>query len=241
MKSSIILSFLILFNSGSLKSEQKNQNMNQNQTLTIDFYHDVICAWCYIISPRLRRLAEENPNIRVNHRSFALSPDTETIVHMFGSKREGKEQIMAHWRAASSRLSEGQPKINADLMEIQTFDYPHSMPGLLACKAAEKQGGSAMHWDFFDAIQYAHLVECKNIDSHETLINIAKKLKLDIDQFKTDMESPKIREWVDRDVKKAYELGVNSVPTIVINGKHKISGAGTYEELKQKIDSILAE
>lgn len=213
--------------------------MNQNNTVTIDFYHDVICAWCYVLSPRLRRLAEENTNIKVNHRSFALFPNTESIVHMFGSKEKGKEQIMAHWRAASSRLSEGTQKINADLMETHAFDYPHSMPGLLACKAAERQGGAELHWNFFDAIQYAHLVECKNIDSHETLIEIAIKLKLDVDQFKTDMESAKTWEMIDRDIKKAFEIGVNSVPTIVINGEHKISGAGTYEELKRKIYKLV--
>jgi len=239
MKLSLILSFLLLFSGGSLKAEQKNQDMNQNKTLTIDFYHDVICSWCYVMSPRLRKLAEENPNIKVNHRSFALFPNIESIVYMFGSKEKGKKQIMAHWRAASARLKGEVPELNADLMEKKEFDYPHSMPGLLACKAAEKQGGNDMHWAFFDAIQTAHLVEGKNIGSQATLIEIAKKLKLDIDQFKTDLELPETRNLVDVDIKKAAEMGVNSVPTIVIDGKHKISGAGTYEELKQKIESLL--
>lgn len=238
MKLPLILSFLLLITSGNIKAQQKIEDMNQNKTITIDFYHDVICSWCYVLSPRLRKLAEENPNIKVNHRSFALFPNTESIVHMFGSKEEGKKQIMAHWRAASARLKGEVPELNADLMEKKEFDYPHSMPGLLACKAAEKQGGSDMHWDFFDAIQTAHLVEGKNIGSQATLIEIAKKLKLDIDQFKTDMESPKTREMVDHDIKDAFYLEVNSVPTIVINGKHKISGAHSYEELKEMINNI---
>ncbi len=239
MNLSITLFILLLFSSSSFKSEQKNQDMNQNKIVTIDFYHDVICSWCYVISPRLRKLEKENKNIIVNHRSFALAPNTESIIDMFGSREEGKKQIMEHWRNSSCSLDDDICKINTDLMESKTFDYPHSMPGLIACKAAEKQGGRKMHWDFFDAIQIAHLVESKNIDSPQTLIDIAKKLELDVEQFEKDIKSAEMREMVIKDIRKAHEMGVNSVPTIIINGKQKISGARPYKELKEIINNIV--
>lgn len=36
------------------------------------------------------------------------------------------------------------------------------MPGLLACKAVEKQAGQPKYWDYFDAVQYAHMSENRN-------------------------------------------------------------------------------
>ncbi|MEJ2765311.1 DsbA family protein [Photobacterium sp. MCCC 1A19761] len=44
-----------------------------SQKIRVDFFHDVICGWCYVISPRLRRLATEF-DLDVHHHAFALSP-----------------------------------------------------------------------------------------------------------------------------------------------------------------------
>ncbi|RBW54329.1 DsbA family protein [Tenacibaculum sp. E3R01] len=213
--------------------------MNTNKTVTIDFYHDVICAWCYVLSPRIRKLAENDTNITVNHHSFALFPSKETIVRRYGSKEEGKRQIMDHWRHAAVRLDEGDQKIDTDLMESRTFDYPYSMPGLIASKAAENQGGINLHWDFFDAIQHAFFVEGKNIDANETHLEIAKKLNLNIEQFKKDVKSEETLKSVKAEITQANRIGVHSVPTVVVNGTHKVPGAQSYEELKRAIKQIV--
>ena len=213
--------------------------MEKNKNVTIDFYHDVICAWCYVISPRLRKLTKEDSTIQVNHHSFALFPNEKTIIHRYGSKEEGKRQIMDHWRHAAARLDNGNQKIDTDLMESRSFDYPYSMPGLIASKAAEMQAGTTIHWNFFDAIQNAFFVEGKDINAEETHLEIAQKLNLDIEQFKRDIHSEEALKSVKSDIAQANRLGVHSVPTIVINGTHKISGAQSYNELKQSIEQIV--
>jgi len=32
--------------------------------MEIEFFHDVLCAWCYALSPRLSLLTEEFPDIK---------------------------------------------------------------------------------------------------------------------------------------------------------------------------------
>ncbi|MGD9863521.1 MAG: DsbA family protein [Pseudodonghicola sp.] len=39
--------------------------------LTLDFFHDVVCGWCFNISPRLHRLAQE-VDLDIRHRCFVL-------------------------------------------------------------------------------------------------------------------------------------------------------------------------
>jgi len=139
--------------------------------MEIEFFHDVLCAWCYALSPRLRRLTEEFLDIQVIHRSFPLAPQPEDIVHMFGSKEKGKKDILTHWEAAN--MNDDEHRINADLMKQRDFDYPYSTPGLLACKAAELQGGQEMHWAYFDKAQEAHLTLCRNVADFDALVDIA--------------------------------------------------------------------
>lgn len=40
--------------------------------ITIEFFHDVICSFCFPMSYRMRRLKEIMPDVEIVHRSFAL-------------------------------------------------------------------------------------------------------------------------------------------------------------------------
>lgn len=64
-----------------------------------------------------------------------------------------------------------------------------------------------------------------NIADHETLINIIKKLALNIDQAKEILATNSYEQAVQLDLKEAYDLGITSVPTFVIDRKYGISGA----------------
>jgi predicted DsbA family dithiol-disulfide isomerase len=206
---------------------------------TLEFFHDVLCAWCFAISPRVRRLEAEFPDLEVIHRSFALAPSPDAIVHIFGSKERGKQEILEHWRMANA--NDDEHRIRADLMERRDFDYPYSMPGLLACKAAELQGGQFAHWDMFDRVQRAHLVECFNIADDEVLRMCARDVGLDLDRWERDYRSDHVRRAVEHDLELARRYGVNGVPTLVIEGRYGIVGAQKYETLVEWMARIREE
>ncbi len=198
--------------------------------MEIEFFHDVLCAWCYALSPRLRRLTEEFPEIKVIHRSFPLAPEPNDIVQMFGSKEKGKRDILQHWKAAN--MNDDEHRINAELMEQREFDYPYSTPALLACKAAELQGGQAMHWDYFDKVQEAHLTLCRNIADFDVLTDIARELGLDVEKFSADLRSEQAKYLLRLDIDRALELGVEATPTLVANDG-TLTGAVPYDSLKR--------
>lgn len=204
--------------------------------IELEFFHDVLCAWCYAFSPRVRRLVAEHPEVRVVHRAFALAPTPESIAAMFGSKEAGKREILSHWRAANR--NDDEHRINADLMASRPFDYPHSMPGLLACKAAERQGGQEAHWAMFDRVQRAHLTECLNIADFEVLRQCAAEIGLDVVRWEQDYHSPATRDDVERDLARARLYGITGVPTLVAEHKYALTGAQRYERLKAWLDSV---
>ena len=161
--------------------------------IRVEFFHDVLCGWCYALSPRVRRLVEEHPDVVVEHRCFALAPTPDAIVAIFGSKEAGKAEIPEHWRAANR--NDDQHRIRAGLMATRPFDYPWSMPGLKACKAAEVQGGHAAHGDMFDRVQRAHLTECRNIADFDVLRECAKDVGLDVSGGNGTTTARRCRSW----------------------------------------------
>jgi len=222
----------------SMEDIENGQHI-QDQVVEIEFFHDVLCAWCYALSPRMRRLVKEHPEIRVIHRAFALAPTPEALINIFGSKERAKEEILNHWRAAN--LNDDEHRDRPDLMENKPFDYPYSMPGLVACKAAERQGGQQAHWDMFDRIQRAHLTEAQNIADYNVLKQCAIDVGLDVERWEEDYKSKTIIDEVRKDLSRAEEYGITGVPTLIAAGQYALVGAQKYEQLERWYNKVLEQ
>jgi len=173
----------------------------------------------------------------VVHHAFALAPDRNAIARMFGGAEEGKDEIMGHWAAAASQ-PDGEA-INVELMRSRTFPYPYSMPGLLACKAAEMQGGMPVHWDMFDRVQQAHAVEARNIVDLAVLKDCAVEIGLDVARWEVDFASPAAKQAVEMDLREAEQWGVNAVPTLIFNQRWILPGAVPESTLRQIVENLL--
>lgn len=83
-------------------------------------------------------------------------------------------------------------------------------PAALASMAANEQG---KFWEYHDKLFAESKIFPASIDK------IATELALDLDKFKGDMNSQRVREIIAGDVKEAGILGVTGTPTIFINGR----------------------
>lgn len=205
------------------------------QKLRIDFFHDVICGWCYVLSPRLRQLAKEM-NLDVHHHAFALSADKNEMIGKFGSMKQAKQIILGHWEQCAQ--ADDKKRVNVESMRQKSFEYPTSTPGLIACKAAQKQGGQQEYWDYFDAVTHAHMSENRNIGDLETLADIAVEVGLDRQRFLQDYASPDRVQEIKRDRKLARKFEIQSTPSLVVNEQWVISGALQLNELRKQLKQI---
>ena len=200
-----------------------------SQKITIDFFHDSVCSWCYLLSPQLKNLADEIP-LDIRHHTFTLSATKAEMINHFGSAAKAKETILSHWQ----QVTEYDPDllINVEGMRKQAFDYPHGGPAALACKAAEAQGGSSGHWRYFDRVQRAHFHENRNIADVNVLLDLAEELGLDLEAFTQDFHSQATMTKVKQDQLLAYKWGISSVPTLVVNQRWRLPGTTSIEHLK---------
>lgn len=208
-----------------------------NFRLKLEFFHDVVCGWCFVMSPRLRQVAKELP-IEIRHRSFVLQDSRAEMVRTFGSMAQAKETILGHWRHCA--VHDDEKRINVEGMRRQSFDYPSGLLGAIACKAAETQRGQEGHWDMFDAIQKAHLAENRNIADRDVMLAIARDLGLDFDRFASDLRSPTILQCVEDDRQHARDLGISSIPTIVALPSETRLQTMPLEDLRQRLKGIAA-
>lgn len=206
------------------------------ERIAVEIFHDVLCAFCYALSPRLHRLADTHPEIEVVHRSFALAPSPARLSAMFGSPEAAKSEILEHWRRANELDDER--RIDADLMATRDHPYPHSMPGLIACKAAEAQGGQDAHWAMLDAVQRAHLTDCLDITDPEVLAGCGAGAGLDVDRWQADVADPETRRLVEEDLARAEAYGIGGVPTLVAAGRYGLSGAQPLDVLEQWLTAV---
>ncbi|BCL61047.1 hypothetical protein DGMP_17400 [Desulfomarina profundi] len=83
-------------------------------------------------------------------------------------------------------------------------------PAARAALAAKEQG---KFWEFHDKLFAADKL---NMD---IIKKIAVELKLDMAQFEKDMNSPRIRARLEKDLLDAQKAGVTGTPTVFINGR----------------------
>lgn len=201
--------------------------------MKIEFYHDVICSFCYPMSYRFRKIADEL-DIDVVHRSYALARKPEDLISMFGD--HAKEEIVGHWEHANQ--NDELHRFQIDKMLKSDITFPYSTPGLLAAKAAGVIAGETGYWDMFDAIQTALFTNALDVANNEVLYEIAKAQSFDFDEWKKAYEDPNTESLLNKDYELANIYDIRSVPCLIIDGKYRIDGAQPYEVIKDALVSL---
>lgn len=183
-------------------------------SLTIDFFHDVVCCWCFNISSRMRDLATEF-DLDIQHRTFVLQANRREMAARWGSPEAARETILGHW-AACREASDRPDLVDIDAMRSAAFDYPHGMTAAVGCKTAERLGGQNAHWDMFDRLQQAHLTEARNIADPEVVLHAARELGFEAAAFAEVFDDPATVRAVDTDRQHARTMQVHSVPTLIV-------------------------
>jgi protein-disulfide isomerase len=100
----------------------------------------------------------------------------------------------------------------------------------LAAIAAQRQG---KFWEMHDAM-FAH----RDNLARNSLFTIAGGIGLDMKRFAADYDSPDVRKIVLKDISDGEKAGVDSTPTIFIDGK-RYNGSLALEAIKPILDTEL--
>jgi protein-disulfide isomerase len=102
-----------------------------------------------------------------------------------------------------------------------------------ASKVAAAAALASIRQGKHDAFHDALMANTAKLDS-ALIFTIAASVGLDVAQLQKDMDDPKIKDTIDRNMALAQELGVRGTPAFVI-GKQFVPGAVDADALKQLI------
>ena len=108
--------------------------------------------------------------------------------------------------------------------------HEQAFPAAIAAYCAGEQ---RQFWAFQDALFAANEL------SAETFHKIAAGLRIDNPEFKLCLSSSSARSGVLADIRLARQLGFNSTPTFLVNGKI-VQGAIGYDEFKRIVEKELS-
>lgn len=163
-------------------------------------------------------------DLTVKYVHFPLHPETS-------DEGQSLEQLFAGRDLDITRMqADMAERMRAEGLEYgdRTMTYNSRLAQELACWAAAREGGEAIHLALF----VAYFVEGVNLAIVDQLVEIAAGVGLDADAARSALETRQYRAAVSADWERSRRLGVTGVPTYVAGGKGVV-GAQPYEVLEQ--------
>ncbi len=105
----------------------------------------------------------------------------------------------------------------------------------LASEAALAAGAQGKFWPMHDVLfgsPHAH--------SRQDVIEYAKKLGLDMERFRRDLDGHRFKAVIEADQKEGAKRGVEGTPTFFVTGYGKVEGYLPFEAFRKIVDAQLS-
>ncbi|HEY4081593.1 MAG TPA: DsbA family oxidoreductase [Burkholderiaceae bacterium] len=211
--------------------------------MKIDFVSDVSCPWCAIGLKSLEEALTRIPDLKVDlhFQPFELNPNmvpegediTEHLSRKYGlpaaQLEANRDAIRQRGAAVGFDFVQG-----ARSRIYNTFDAHRLLHW------AGLQGGNFQR-DLKLALFGAYFTDGKDPSDHALLLERATAVGLNADEARAVLESDQFAQDV-REAESYYQQhGINSVPAVIINERHLISGGQPPEMFERALRQIAAE
>jgi protein-disulfide isomerase len=124
---------------------------------------------------------------------------------------------------------------------FRNFPLPAHAHAREAAQAAEAAGLQGKFWEMYDTLYREQSLWSNASNARELFESYAGTIGLDVDQFKKDMDSDKVRERIESDHALADSLGIKVTPTLFINNRPVDPKDKNPEGVRAEIDAALKE
>ena len=207
--------------------------------MKIEVVSDVICPWCFLGKRRLDKALALVPEIstEVIWRPFFLDP---SIPHE-GLSREkymkdkfGNRDLKAmHKPLEDAGAKDGVPYQFDKITRTPNTLDAHRL--IRWAKQADKQEAVV------EALFLAYWRDGKDVGDHKVLVEVAIAAGMDGKEIALLLSKDTDKREVMEEVEKSYQLGVQGVPTFIIDNKYGVSGAQEAEALAATIRQVAAK
>jgi predicted DsbA family dithiol-disulfide isomerase len=210
--------------------------------LKIDFVSDVACPWCAVGLGALEQALDELQNevsADIHFQPFELNPHmppggedlVEHLSKKYGSTAEQQSQMYQNIKTRGAEVGfafhpTGRGRI------FNTFDAHRLLHW------AEVTGGCDAQRRLKKALLDAYQGRGEVIDSHDVLLDIVEAQGMDVASAKEILRGDMYAEDVRARERFYTSAGIHSVPAVIINDKHLISGGQPAHVFAQALREI---
>lgn len=209
--------------------------------IRIDFVSDVVCPWCAIgltaLEQAIARVGDAAP-VELHFQPFELNPQMaaegeDTGEHLARKYGIGAEQIAQNREAIRQRGAALGFTFNARQRIYNTFDA-HRLLHWAALESAERER-ALKH-----ALLRAYFTDGEDVSSPDVLVRLAADAGLDAARAQQILDSDEYADEVRARERYYLERGIHSVPAIIFNERHLISGGQPVEVFEQALRQLAA-
>ena len=211
--------------------------------MQIDFVSDVACPWCAVGLNSLERALERiggDINVQLHFQPFELNPDmaaegADTVQYLSAKYGIGPEQIAQNQANIRQRGAEVGFTFGARPRVWNTFDAHR----LLHFAGLEENAGKQRALKH--ALLRAYHAEGRNPGAPDVLLELAGEVGLDVEAAREVLNNGLYADEVRAAEKHWQRLGINSVPAVIINQRHLISGGQPVDAFEKALRDIAAD
>ena len=122
---------------------------------------------------------------------------------------------------------------------FRNFSLPMHQLARDAALAAEAAGLQGRYWEMHDMLFREQAVWSSATDVQLLFDTYAETLGLDLDQFRKDVKSDKVRERVESDQARAKSLGVKTAPTLFVDKREMGPNERNPEGVRKLVDEAV--
>ena len=205
--------------------ENSNQPLSK-KPLRIDIVSDVVCPWCIIGYRQLTEaLKQTNTEHEIHWHPFELNSNMpsagqnlrEHIMEKYGSSKEESDASRLRMTQAGDEVG-FEFNFNDDTRMHNTFNLHQLLYW------AGQQGQKLMH-ELKQALFGAHFTDGRNISDNTVLADIAAEVGLNREEALAVLEDQRFAKEVRAEERHWQQQGIQSVPAMIFNERHLVSGA----------------
>ncbi len=204
-------------------------------SVQLEIYSDVICPWCYVGKARYDealKLLDSKLSLQTSWKPFELNPSMPkegADRKEYMTKKFGSSDMSAMQNRLSSAGAENGLKFNfAEMKRVPNTFNAHRLIWFAGTQGKQHELSEVLFRKYFH--------DAQDIGNTDVLVLAAEEAGIPANVAREFLQSDAGVDEVQKEEKEGRLLGIDAVPTFVLNGEIIASGAIPAEELASLIE-----
>ena len=208
--------------------------------MKIDFVSDVACPWCAVglnaLERALEKIGDEIP-VELHFEPFELNPT------LAPEGADATEYLRAKYGLSPDQLAKNRANIRdrGAAVGFAFGERAHVWNTFDAHRLLYWAGLEGKQRELKHALLRAYHGQGRNPGAHDVLVELAGAVGLDRERAQQILASDEYTAEVRERERHWQQLGIHSVPSVIVDDRHLISGGQPPEVFEQALRDIVAK